>query len=189
MTTKNPKITANLPTLEDLKMNTKNPKITNEHHDYTYSPCANWEYDGAQGTMRYAMGHWCLHYEAAAQWVENGRETKAGKSNGALSAVQRAIDSGEMGRLLKVVRGILWVDSTHGRKEAVINGRVIARVMKSSADAPSFAVELYWNQLNGPRTRNACNLRAAERLVYDHAAQPGVADPYAYLDGLEDATA
>ena len=165
-------------------MSESNPTITNEHHDHTHSPCANWEYDGAQGTMRYAMGHWCLHYEAAALWVGSG------KGDSALSTVQQAISTGEMGHLLKMVQGITWVETgVHGTKEAVIDGRVIARVGGWSTADPSCAVELYWNLLNGPNTRTARNLRAAERMVYDHAAQPGVADPYAYLAELEDATA
>ena len=157
-------------------MTTKNPKITNEHHDHTYSPCASWEYDGAQGTMRYAMGHWCFHYGSAAQWVEDSGDDSA------LSAAQRAIRTGEMGRLLKVVRGVRWSNGAHGRREAAINGRVIARM---APEGRGYRVAMYWNPLSLPKVRMAVDMPAGERMVFDHAAQPDVADPYAYLDGLE----
>ena len=162
-------------------MTTKNPKITNEHHDYTHSPCASWEYDGAQGTMRYAMGHWCFHYGSAAQWVEeSGDDTP-------LAAVLRAIKSGEMSRLLKMVRDVTWTNGQ--RTDAVIDGRIIARISTDASYSQCLRVELYWNQRAGPTTRTAKDLSAAQRMVYNHAAQHGVADPYAYLAGLEDATA
>ena len=157
-------------------MTTKNPKITNEHHDHTYSPCASWEYDGAQGSMRYALGHWCLHYRSAAQWVDSSGDDSA------LSAVHRAIRTGEMGRLLEVVQRVLWSNGAHGRREATINGRVIARM---APEGRGYRVAMYWNQLNLPKVRMAVDMPAGERMVISHAAQPGVADPYAHLAGLE----
>ena len=162
-------------------MTTKNPTITNEHHDYTYSPCASWEYDGAQGSMRYALGHWCLHYGSAAQWVDSSG------NDSALSAVHRAIRTGEMGHLLEMVQGVRWADTgAHRTKEASIDGRVIARVTQWCA---AYEVRLFGTPRKGPGVKIARDLSVAERMVYDHAAQPGVADPYAYLDGLENAAA
>ena len=126
--------------------------------------------------MRYAVGHWCMYFEDAAQWITGSSD------DGPDAAIQRAIESGEMGRLLTLSRAVQFKRIGQGRWQAVIADRAVANVIDAGQGRRD--VRLYWTPRQVADCRKARDMAAARRIIIDHCAEPDVADPYAYLAAL-----